>query len=140
MAKRSLWLGAVPVAAVLIALMLRAVTVHSVNAQPLIYRATASVNDLDMVEGLAPPGRVVELWARQRNFIEGSDDAADPFTWCGWKNKGKAIRLAVTQADAGGRARTAAAAASTRSSCRASATPRASTARRGRRHSSTGST
>ena len=102
MAKRSLWLGAVPIAAVLVALVLRAVTVHSVNAQPLIYRATASVNDLDMVEGLAPPGRVVELWARQRNFIEGSDDATDPFAWCGWKNKGKAIRLAVTQADTGG--------------------------------------
>src|SRR2546430_3132631 len=82
--------------------MLRAVTVHSVNAQPLIYRATASVNDLDMVEGLAPPGRVVELWARQRNFIEGSDDSADSFTWCGWKNKGNPIRLAVTQVDAGG--------------------------------------
>ena len=99
MAKRSLWLGAVPLGAVLIALVLRAVSVHSVNAAPLIYRATANVNDLDMVEGLAPPGRVVELWARQRSFIEGSDDAGDPFTWCGWKNKGNPIRLAVTQAD-----------------------------------------
>src|SRR5262249_26409440 len=102
MAKRSLWLGAVPLGAVLIALVLRAVSVHSVNAAPLIYRATANVNDLDMVEGLAPPGRVVELWARQRSFIEGSDDSSDPFTSCTWKNKGNPIRLGVTQADASG--------------------------------------
>ena len=101
MAKRSIILASGALAAVLVALVLRATTVHSVGAVPVIYRVVSNVNDLDAVEGLAPPGRVVELWTRQRNFKEGSV-SPDPFGWCAWKNNGQAIRLAVTQADAGG--------------------------------------
>ena len=62
MEKRSVFVSSAALAAVLVALVMRATTLHSVNAAPLIYRATASVNDLDTVEGLAPPGQYVELW------------------------------------------------------------------------------
>ena len=103
MAKRPTIVSAVVLAAVLGALLVRATNVHSVNGQPLIYRAVSNVNDLDAVEGTAPPGRVVELWARQRNFKEGTETPnADPFRWCGWKNGGTPIRVGVTTADAGG--------------------------------------
>jgi hypothetical protein len=103
MAKKPIVLSAAALVAVLGALLVRATTVHSVNAQPLIYRAVSNVNDLDSVEGMAAPGRVVELWARQRNFKEGTTAPdADPFAWCSWKNGGNAIRLGVTTADAGG--------------------------------------
>src|SRR5439155_703250 len=80
----------------------RATTLHSVNGAPLVYRVVSNVNDLDGVEGMAPPGRVVELWYRQRNFKEGTDDASDPFAWCAWKNGGNAVRIGVATADAGG--------------------------------------
>ena len=63
--------------AVFTGLVLRAVTVHSVGNAPLIYRVTTNNNDLDGVEGVAAPGRLVELWYRQRNFREGIE-SADP--------------------------------------------------------------
>jgi hypothetical protein len=68
MKQRSVVVSSATVALVAGALLVRATTLHSVNAKPLIYRAVAHVNDLDQVEGLAPPGRTVELWVRQRNF------------------------------------------------------------------------
>src|SRR5881296_3294997 len=101
MAKGSRMIGAVALGGVLVALVMRATTLHSVNAAPLIYRVLSNVNDLDGVEGMAPPGRVVELWTRQRNFKEG-DDVTDPFAWCRWKNDGDPVRVGVTVADAGG--------------------------------------
>ncbi|HJQ83353.1 MAG TPA: hypothetical protein VKA21_04710 [Candidatus Binatia bacterium] len=102
MARRRMFVSAAALAAVLGALLVRATTLHSVNAAPLIYRVVSNVNDLDGVEGSAPPGRIVELWMKQRNFKEGTDDASDPFTWCRWKNDGNPVRLGVTTADAGG--------------------------------------
>ena len=104
MAKRSTLISATMAAAVLAALLGRAVTVHSVGPTPLIYRVIANNNDLDSVQGLAPPGRTVELWYRQRNFIEGDliPGSADPFSWCGWKNNGNPVMLGWTQADANG--------------------------------------
>ena len=93
MARRKTILSAVAFAAVLGALLVRATTLHSVNAAPLIYRVVSNVNDLDAVEGLAPPGRVVELWTKQRNFKEGTDDPSDPFGWCRWKNNGVPVRV-----------------------------------------------
>ena len=101
MAKRTVVIGTVALGAVLIGLTLRATTLHSVGVQPLIYRATVAVNDLDSVEGLAPPGSWVELWTRQRNFKEG-DQSADPFAWCSWKNGGNPIRIGVAHTDASG--------------------------------------
>ena len=71
--------GSVALGGVLVALVLRATTLHSVNGAPLVYRVVSNVNDLDAVEGLAPPGRAVELWVKQRNFKEGTDEASDPF-------------------------------------------------------------
>jgi hypothetical protein len=91
---------------VLSGLVLRAVTVHSVGNAPLIYRVTSNNNDLDSVEGIAPPGRVVELWYRQRNFREGleyAEPGQDPFSWCSWKNGGNPVQLGVVQADAWGK-------------------------------------
>lgn len=102
MAKRSLTVPAAALGAVLAALALRAATVHSVGAAPIIYRVTTNVNDLDGVEGLAPPGRTIELWAKQRTFKEGEDGTGDAFAWCAWKNHGDMIRLAITRADANG--------------------------------------
>src|SRR5207244_5774518 len=94
--------GSVALGGVLVALVFRATTLHSVNDAPLIYRVVSNVNDLDGVEGMAPPGRLVELWFKQRNFKEGTDDASDPFSWCGWKNRGDAVRRASAPADARG--------------------------------------
>ena len=94
--------GSVALGGVLVALVLRATTLHSVNGAPLVYRVVSNVNDLDAVEGLAPPGRAVELWVKQRNFKEGTDDASDPFAWCGWKNGGDAVRIGIATADAKG--------------------------------------
>ena len=102
MASRSTFVGAVASAAVLSAFVLRAVTVHSVGAAPLIYRVTVNHNDLDSLDGLAPPGRTVELWYRQRSFKEGQDGTGDPFSWCAWKNRGQAVQIGVTRADAQG--------------------------------------
>ncbi len=87
---------------VLSGLTFRAVTVHSVGSLPLIYRVTTNNNDLDSVEGLAPPGRFVELWYKQRNFREGTDTGVDPFSWCGWKNNGNPVYLGGVWADAKG--------------------------------------
>ena len=84
-------------------LMLRAVTVHSVGNAPLIYRVTTNNNDLDSVDGLAPPGRLVELWYKQRNFREGIEGGVDPFSWCAWKNNGNPIYLGAVWADANGK-------------------------------------
>src|SRR5439155_1628927 len=102
MAKGSSIVGSIALGGVLVALVLRATTLHSVNGAPLIYRVVSNVNDLDGVEGLAPPGRVVELWVKRRNFKEGTGDARDPFAWCGWKNGGDAVRLGIATADASG--------------------------------------
>jgi hypothetical protein len=97
-------LGAVAAgAAVLCGLTLRAVTVHSVGNAPLIYRVTSNSNDLDSVEGLAPPGRLVELWYKQRNFREGTETTDDLFSWCSWKNNGSPIHLGSAWADAHGK-------------------------------------
>lgn len=92
---------------VLSGLTFRAVTVHSVGSAPLIYRVTTNNNDLDSVEGLAPPGRLVELWYKQRNFREGIDGGVDPFSWCAWKNNGVPIYLGSVWADATGKWRLA---------------------------------
>jgi hypothetical protein len=88
---------------VLAGLTFRAVTVHSVGNAPHIYRVTSNNNDLDSVEGLAPPGRLVELWYRQRNFREGTESGVDPFSWCSWKNNGTPIFLGAVWADGSGR-------------------------------------
>lgn len=106
MSHRQKLLGIVGGALVLSGLVLRAVTVHSVGAAPLIYRVTSNNNDLDSVEGIAPPGRLVELWYRQRNFREGLEAAEpgqDPFSWCAWKNGGNPVQLGAVQADAWGK-------------------------------------
>jgi hypothetical protein len=103
MRKRLVVLGPLVFGATLAALALRATTLGAVGTQPLIYRVTSLVNDLDTVEGLAPPHAWVELWVKQRNFIEGEGGSTtDPFSWCGWKNNGNAILIAGTQADAAG--------------------------------------
>lgn len=102
MAKRSMVVGSTALAAVLVGLALRATTVHSVNLQPLIYRMLTQVNDLDQVEGIAPPGKTVELWYRQRTFKEGEDGSGDPFAWCAWKNGGQRVRIGVTTVDSTG--------------------------------------
>jgi len=83
-------------------LVLRAVTVHSVGSQPLIYRVTTRGSDLDSVEGLAPPGRLVELWFKQRNFREGATSGDDLFGWCPWKNGGAEVLVGRALADAQG--------------------------------------
>jgi hypothetical protein len=89
--------------AVLTGLVLRAVTVHSVgNAPP----STADHhNKTDGVEGVAAPGRLVELWYRQRNFregIESADPGQDPFSWCGWKNRGTPVQIGSAWTDSRG--------------------------------------
>jgi hypothetical protein len=95
-------LAAVPLAGLLVALVMRATTLHSVNEKPLIYRVVSNVNDLDGVEGLAVPGRFVELWVKQRNFREGAAEGTELFSWCKWKNGGTPVRLGVAQADNAG--------------------------------------
>ena len=90
---------------VLTGLVLRAVTVHSVGNAPLIYRVTTNNNDLDGVEGVAAPGRLVELWYRQRNFREGiapADPGQDPFSWCSWKNRGTPVQIGSAWTDSRG--------------------------------------
>src|SRR5262245_23928860 len=101
MGKRSVLVTSAALGAVLLGLAMRATTLHSANTAPLIYRVMSKVNDLDAVEGLAPPGRLVELWVKQRNFKEG-DDQTDPFAWCTWKNNGQPVMVARTYADGGG--------------------------------------
>ena len=97
------WLGGSAAVVVATAFVLRAVAVHSVGAQPEIYRIAVANNDLDAVEGLAIPGKRVELWYRQRNFKEGDVSSdTDPFAWCAWKNGGQKAYLGATQANADG--------------------------------------
>jgi hypothetical protein len=86
MQRRRLVTGLVLAVGVLTAIVGHAITAFSVGAKPIIYRASANNNDLDGVEGLGTPGRVVQLWARQRNFKDGTPDGADAFQWCAWKN------------------------------------------------------
>jgi len=81
---------------VVVFLATRAVHVHSVGAAPEIYRVAAANNDLDVVEGLAAPGSLVELWYTQRNFKEGAASGGDRFSWCGWKNGGEPVLLGTT--------------------------------------------
>jgi len=78
---------------VLVGLCGRAVTVHSVGVVPEVHRVKALNNDLDSIEGLAPPGSAVEVWYRQRSFKEGAASGGDKFSWCGWKNEGEAVLL-----------------------------------------------
>jgi hypothetical protein len=102
MSKRSSVITITASALVLAALVMRAVTVHSVGAVPEIYRVTANNNDLEGVEGIAPPGRLVELWYKQRTFREGAAEGDDLFSWCGWKNGGNAVYLGAAYADSDG--------------------------------------
>ena len=79
---------------------------HSVGAAPLIYRVTSNNNDLDSVEGIAPPGRLVELWYRQRNFREGLESAEPGQGYrspgAGFEDGGNPVQLGAVQADASG--------------------------------------
>jgi hypothetical protein len=90
MQRRRLVTGLVFAVTMLTALVGHAINVFSVGAKPIIYRSTVNNNDLDSVEGLGTPGRVVQLWARQRNFRDGTPDGPDAFQWCAWKNNGNA--------------------------------------------------
>lgn len=87
---------------VLTGLVGRAVTVHSVGTVPEIHRVRVVNNDLESVEGLAPPGAVVEVWFRQRSFKEGAASGSDRFSWCAWKNGGTAVLLGSAVAETGG--------------------------------------
>lgn len=84
------------------ALLTRAVTALSLGGKPLVYRVTVNNNDLEGIEGLGTPGRVIHLWARQRSFKEGNDATDDPFSWCAWKNGGNDTYVAWTGVDASG--------------------------------------
>jgi hypothetical protein len=88
MQRRRLVLGIVLAAGVVAGVLGHAVTAISVGGKPLIYRAVVNNNDLDGVEGLGTPGRVVQLWIRQRNFKDGTPEGPDSFDWCAWKNNG----------------------------------------------------
>ena len=102
MRRRKLMVGAVFSVAVVTALLGHAVTAISVGGKPLIYRATVNNNDLDAVEGLGTPGRVVQLWVRQRNFKDGEPDGGDPFRWCDWKNHGDPVFVGTASVDTNG--------------------------------------
>jgi hypothetical protein len=102
MARRRLTVGLVLSTGVLVALLMQAVTAFSVGDKPLIYRVTANNNDLDGIEGLGTPGRVVHLAYRQRNFKEGTLDGDDRFQWCAWKNAGDPVKVAWTAVDSHG--------------------------------------
>ncbi len=100
--QRRLVTGLVLAVGVLTAIVGHAITVFSVGAKPIIYRATANNNDLDSVEGLGTPGRVVQVWARQRNFRDGTPDGPDVFQWCGWKNAGDPIYVGAARVASNG--------------------------------------
>ena len=102
MARGRVVVGLVLSAVVLLALLAEAFTAIAVAGKPVIYRATVNNNDLDGVEGMGSPGRVVQLWARQRNFKEGTPDGDDQFQWCGWKNNGDPFFVAWTGIDSKG--------------------------------------
>src|SRR5689334_1828779 len=88
MQRRRLVTGVVFAVTMLTAPVGHAINVFSVGAKPIIYRSTVNNNDLDSVEGIGTPGRVVQVWARQRNFRDGTPDGPDVFQWCAWKNNG----------------------------------------------------
>jgi hypothetical protein len=96
MERRRLVLGVVLAAGVVAGVLGHAVTAISVGGKPLVYRAVVNNNDLDGVEGLGTPGRVVQLWIRQRNFKDGTPDGGDRFDWCAWKNGGAPVFIAWT--------------------------------------------
>jgi hypothetical protein len=102
MQRRRLVTGLILAVSVFTAIVGHAIDVFSVGAKPIIYRATANNNDLDGVEGLGTPGRFVQLWARQRNFKDGTPDGPDAFQWCGWKNNGNPTFVASTQVASNG--------------------------------------
>lgn len=102
MSSRSTFVGSGALAIALVGFTLRAVTVHSVGAIPIIHRVTTVNNDLDGVVGQGPPGRVVQLWYKQRSFREGKASGSDRFGWCAWKHGGQAIFLGQTAPDAQG--------------------------------------
>lgn len=102
MSHRMSWTARLAGVLVFAALGGRAVTVHSVGTVPEIHRVRVLNNDLESVEGLAPPGAVVELWYRQRNFKEGAASGSDRFSWCGWKNGGEPVMLGSAVAEPGG--------------------------------------
>ena len=96
------WLGGVACVSVFGMLVMRATAVYSVGAQPKIYRITSQRDLLDSIEGVTTPGRLVEVWYRQRNFKEGDTGETDPFSWCGWKNNGQKVLIDRAWADASG--------------------------------------
>jgi hypothetical protein len=102
MSRRMSWTARCASLLVFAALAGRSVTVHSVGAVPEIHRVRAVNNDLESVEGLAPPGSVVELWYRQRSFKEGAASGSDRFSWCGWKNDGAEVMLGAAVTGANG--------------------------------------
>jgi hypothetical protein len=91
MQRRRLVMGGLFAAVVVTAILGQAVTAISIGGKPLAYRATVNSNDLDGVEGLGSPGRIVQLWIRQRNFKDGTPEGEDRFNWCAWKNNGNPI-------------------------------------------------
>ena len=91
--RRSRVVGGVVTGLAVAIVLARAASVLSVGPQPLIYRIGVGNNDLDSVDGLAIPGRLVKLWYKQRNFREGGDTSGDAFKWCAWKNQGDAVLL-----------------------------------------------
>jgi hypothetical protein len=99
MQRRRLVIGTVLAVGVVTALLGHAVTAVAVGGKPFIYRTTVNSNDLEGIEGIGTPGRVVQLWIRQRNFRDGTPDGADPFSWCAWKNGG--ARTFITAAGIG---------------------------------------
>ena len=102
MQRRKLMMGVVLSVGVVGALLVHAVTAVSVGGKPLIYRAVANNNDLDGVEGLGTPGRVVQLWYRQRTFKDGTPEGPDVFRWCDWKNAGNPVFVGVRKVDRNG--------------------------------------
>jgi hypothetical protein len=94
MQRRRLVMGMVLAAGVITTILGHAVTAISIGGKPIVYRATVNNNDLEGVEGLGTPGRVVFLSVRQRNFKDGVVDGVDPFSWCAWKNNGAETPIA----------------------------------------------
>jgi hypothetical protein len=102
MQRRRLVFGLVLAAGVVAGVLGHAVTAVSVGGKPLAYRAIVNNNDLDGIEGLGTPGRVVQLWTRQRNFKDGTPDGGDRFDWCAWKNQGNPVFIGWTAVNAQG--------------------------------------
>jgi hypothetical protein len=102
MERRRLVMGLLLTIGVVTALLGHAVTAVSIGGKPILYRATVNNNDLEGVEGLGTPGRAVQLWMRQRNFIDGTPDGGDVFSWCAWKNGGTPVFVAATNVGSNG--------------------------------------